>query len=97
MTLLPLLDVARSGLLAQEFGLSVIGNALRMPGADVGARLTGLAAVQSSTADETARRSRLEDADVVVSELAQVQQALQTLLAAIGRTNGTDPTSLLGA
>ncbi len=58
------------------------------------ARLT---TVQARTADETARRSRLEDADViaVVTELTQVQQALETLLAAAGRQNDTSLASLL--
>jgi hypothetical protein len=54
--------------------------------------------VAPSRLDETALRSRIEDADVVavVTELAQVQQALQVLLAAYGRGNADGLASLLG-
>jgi flagellar hook-associated protein 3 FlgL len=69
--------------------------------ADVGVRQTRLLAHRSAlaqdTIEETARRSGIEDADVVavVTELAQVEQALQVLLAAYGRDRDAGLASLL--
>jgi flagellar hook-associated protein 3 FlgL len=69
--------------------------------ADVGVRQTTLlghrTGLERRTFDETARRARIEDVDVVavVAELAQVEQALQVLLAAYARQSDAGLASLL--
>jgi len=86
---------------ATEAGLAAGRATITLERADVGTRQAALLArrdgIERTQADETARRSRIEDADVVavVTELAQVQQALQVLLAAYGRNADDGLASLL--
>lgn len=86
---------------ATQAGLAAGRTTLSAERADVGIRQAMLlghrTGLEQRVVDETARRSRIEDADVVavVTELAQVEQALQVLLAAYGRQSDAGLASLL--